>query len=83
MKKTIIIADDHGMVRKGIATMISHIDELELVGEASDGLQAVQMCAQTQPDVILMDLVMPNMGGVAAIHTIHQSTPSTLNLNSE
>src|SRR5512137_1615359 len=71
----VLIVDDHAMVRKGLVTFLKNMPELELVGEARDGREAIEMCEQHPPDVILMDLVMPELGGVAATRTIHQRWP--------
>jgi NarL family two-component system response regulator LiaR len=70
-----MIVDDHGVVRKGLAAYLKNMPDLELVGEARDGREAMQMCKQVRPDVILMDLVMPQLGGVAATRTIHKRWP--------
>jgi len=71
----VIIVDDHAMVRKGLVAFLKNMPELELVGEACNGREAIEFCEQRQPDVILMDLVMPELGGVAATRTIHQRWP--------
>jgi len=71
----VMIVDDHGMVRRGLVAYLKNITDLELVGEARDGQEAVQMCEQLQPDVILMDLIMPEMGGAAATRIIHRQWP--------
>ena len=71
----VLIADDHAMVRSGLAAFLQASDDLELVGEASNGLEAVRRCAEVLPDVVLMDLVMPGMDGATAIREIHQSFP--------
>lgn len=71
----VLIVDDHAMVRKGLITFLKNQPELELIGEACDGQEAIEACEQNQPDVILMDLVMPELGGVAATRTIHQRWP--------
>jgi NarL family two-component system response regulator LiaR len=71
----VLIVDDHAMVRKGLVTFLKNQPELELIGEARDGREAIESCEQNQPDVILMDLVMPELGGVAATRTIHQLWP--------
>jgi NarL family two-component system response regulator LiaR len=70
-----MIVDDHAMVRKGLITFLKNMPDLTLVGEACDGREAIEMCAEYQPDVILMDLVMPELGGVAATRAIHQHWP--------
>ena len=71
----VLIVDDHAMVRKGLLTFLKNQPELDLMGEACNGREAIEFCEQNQPDVILMDLVMPEMGGVAATRTIHQRWP--------
>jgi NarL family two-component system response regulator LiaR len=71
----VMIVDDHGMVRKGLMAYLSNRTGLAVIGEARDGREAVTLCGQLRPDVILMDLVMPEMGGVAATRAIHQRWP--------
>jgi NarL family two-component system response regulator LiaR len=70
-----MIVDDHGMVRKGLVAYLEDEPGLELAGEAGDGLEAVRLCEQTRPDVILMDLVMPEMGGAEATRLIRGRWP--------
>lgn len=70
-----MIVDDHSMVRKGLATILRIRPGLKLVGEAADGRQALELCAQTRPDVILMDMVMPEMDGAAATRAIRAYWP--------
>ena len=72
----VMIVDDHTMVRRGLATFLKVYDDLELVGEAADGEAAVQLCNRILPDVILMDMVMPTMDGVAATNLIRQQFPT-------
>jgi len=71
----VMIVDDHTMVRKGLVAFLKNEPALELVGEACDGREAIECCERFQPDVILMDLIMPELGGVAATRTIHQRWP--------
>ncbi len=71
----VLIVDDHDMVRRGLAAFLKVKSDLQLAGEARDGEEAVAMCAQKQPDVVLMDLLMPEMDGVTATRTIHQHWP--------
>lgn len=71
----VMIVDDHAMVRKGLIAFLKNEPTLELVGEARDGREAIESCERLQPDVILMDLIMPELGGVAATRTIHQRWP--------
>lgn len=71
----ILIVDDHGMVRKGLMAYLGNRLGLKVVGEARDGQEALEMCKQVQPDVVLMDLEMPVMGGVAATRSIQRQWP--------
>jgi NarL family two-component system response regulator LiaR len=71
----VMLVDDHAMVRRGLDAFLRNVEDFELVGEACDGREAVELCATARPDVILMDLVMPEMGGVAATRHIHQRWP--------
>lgn len=71
----ILIADDHAIVREGLRTLIDAKPGMELVGEARDGVEAVTMASTLQPDVILMDMVMPHKDGLAAINDIIQGNP--------
>jgi NarL family two-component system response regulator LiaR len=71
----VMIVDDHGMVRRGLATYLKNEDDLELVGEARDGQEALKVCEKVRPDVVLMDLIMPELGGVAATHLIRKRWP--------
>jgi len=73
----VLVADDHSVVRKGLRTFLSLDDELEIVGEANDGEQAVQMAQQLRPDVVLMDIKMPKMDGIAATTAIRTELPDT------
>jgi NarL family two-component system response regulator LiaR len=74
-KIRIVIADDHAVVREGLATMIATQADMELVGQATDGLEAVALARTLQPDVVLLDLVMPCQDGLQAIQAIKQSHP--------
>ncbi len=71
----VMIVDDHGMVRKGLMAYLNNLALTQVVGEARDGQEALELCGQLHPDVILMDLVMPQMGGVAATQAIHKRWP--------
>jgi NarL family two-component system response regulator LiaR len=71
----VMIVDDHAVVRSGLAAFLSSYDDLEMVGEASGGAEAVQLCTQVHPDVILMDLVMPEMDGATATRAIRSTCP--------
>jgi len=71
----ILIADDHAVVREGLRALIEVEPGMELVGEAADGIEAVQKARSLHPDVILLDLVMPRMGGIEAIGEIKAQDP--------
>lgn len=71
----VMLVDDHAMVRRGLATFLQVFDDLELAGEATGGDQAIELCERLMPDVVLMDLAMPGVGGVAATHIIRQRFP--------
>jgi NarL family two-component system response regulator LiaR len=72
----VMIVDDHTMVRRGLATFLKIFPDLILAGEANSGEAAIDLCDEITPDVVLMDLVLPEMDGVAAIRIIHQKHPS-------
>jgi NarL family two-component system response regulator LiaR len=71
----VMIVDDHAVVRSGLATFLMTCDDMELVGEASSGEQALALCAQNRPDVVLMDLVMPGMDGATTTRLIREKYP--------
>ncbi len=74
-KIRVMLVDDHNVVRSGLATFLRAYEDLELVGEAKNGLEALQLCPLKMPDVILMDLVMPEMDGIAATRSILEEYP--------
>jgi two-component system, NarL family, response regulator LiaR len=71
----VMIVDDHALVRRGLGAVLEVSDDMSLVGEAGDGEEAIQLCERLQPDVILMDLLMPKMDGIAATKVIHERWP--------
>jgi NarL family two-component system response regulator LiaR len=70
-----MLVDDHTMVRRGLSTFLKVFDDLQLMGEAENGEAAIKLCAEIQPDVILMDMVMPDMDGATATRIIRQQFP--------
>jgi DNA-binding NarL/FixJ family response regulator len=73
----VVIADDHAVVRQGLRTLLELQDEMEVVGEAADGEEALAQVEATVPDVALLDLVMPRLGGIDAIRRIRERSPTT------
>lgn len=76
-KIKVLVADDHAIVRIGLKSVLDYETDIEVVGEAKNGIEAVQEAERTQPDVIIMDLVMPRMDGVSATREIHARFPDT------
>jgi len=74
-KVRILIADDHGIVRKGLRLQLEQRDEFEVVGEASDGREAVSMAEELGPDVVIMDIAMPNLNGIDAAAQMVKRNP--------
>lgn len=73
----ILIADDHSVVRQGLRMFLGLDQELDVVGEATNGAEAIDLTRQLQPDVVLMDLLMPVVDGIAATSTIRREMPDT------
>ena len=76
-KKRIVIAEDQRIVRKGLCSLLTPSDEFEIVGEAEDGLDAVRRVQACKPDLVLLDLSMPKLNGIAAIKEIKHQYPET------
>jgi two-component system nitrate/nitrite response regulator NarL len=74
---TVLLADDHVLFREGLRGLIQHWDDFEVIGEASNGMEAVEMCEKHIPDLILMDITMPELNGLEATRRIKESYPST------
>lgn len=72
----VMLVDDHAVVRSGLSAFLLVYDDLQLVGEASSGEQAIGLCEQVRPDVVLMDLMMPGMDGAAATRRIREVCPT-------
>lgn len=73
----VLLADDHQLVRSGLAALLTGSEDIEVVGTASNGIEAVEMARESSPDVVLMDLVMPGMDGVEATRRLVAELPST------
>jgi two-component system, NarL family, response regulator NreC len=74
-KTRILIADDHGIVRKGLRLQLEQQDQFEVVGEASDGREAVRVAEELDPDVVIMDIAMPNLNGIDAAAQMVKRNP--------
>jgi DNA-binding NarL/FixJ family response regulator len=73
----VVLADDHGVIRDGLGRLISALEDIELVGTAADGEEAVALAAELAPDVVLMDLDMPRMDGIEATRRVLEDRPGT------
>jgi two-component system response regulator NreC len=76
-KTRILIADDHAIVREGLRQLLNEQADMEVVGEAGDGREALDKARDLRPDVILMDIAMPNLSGLEAVHLIKEAVPQT------
>jgi two-component system, NarL family, response regulator LiaR len=78
MKKIrIVVVDDQGVVREGLVAILANYSDIEVVGQAGDGIQAVEVVRQEKPDVVLLDMQMPNQDGLTTIPKIKEYVPST------
>jgi len=73
----VVIADDHAVVRQGLRTFLDLQDDIEVVGEAADGAEAVEQAARLEADIVLVDLVMPGVDGLEALHALRERAPTT------
>jgi DNA-binding NarL/FixJ family response regulator len=76
MPVKVLLADDHRMVREGLRTLLEQSGQVQVVGEAQDGVQAVAMAEQLKPDVVVMDIAMPHLNGIEATRAIRQQNPA-------
>jgi len=72
----VLVVNDHQLERRGLVTLLHSVNDLIVVGVARTGMQALQLCEDTKPDVVLMDLLMPDMNGAEATHLIHTHNPN-------
>ncbi len=77
MKIRVLLADDHAVLREGMRNLLERERDIEVVGEANDGEEAVSLVSKLKPDVVLMDIVMPKLNGIEATKQIKQISPST------
>ncbi len=73
----VVIADDHALLREGLRALLLTAEDIEVVGEAADGLAAIERCRALGPDVVLMDIAMPGLGGLEAAVEIRKASPHT------
>jgi len=76
-KISVLIADDHKAFREGLASLLGEEDDIEIVGEASDGLEAARLAAELSPDIVVTDVAMPNLNGIEAMKQIGAASPRT------
>lgn len=79
-KIRVLIADDHAVLREGLASLINAQPDMEVVAQASDGLEAVALAEQSRPDVAIVDITMPRCGGIQAIEQLREVSPDTRSL---
>ena len=73
--KTVLVVDDHPVVRKGVRTIVESTERFEIVGEAADGLEAIRQAESLRPDIVVLDLAMPTLGGIETIVELRRRLP--------
>ena len=74
---TVVLADDHAIVRHGLRALLEMESDIQLIGEAEDGLETIRMVEQLSPDILIVDLVMPGLGGLEVTRQVRKSSPQT------
>src|SRR5438445_3390175 len=77
MKTAIVLADDHQLMRQGLRALLRSQTDFDIAGEASDGLEAVVLCRQLKPDLLLLDVAMPSLGGLEVARRLSRQSPRT------
>ena len=77
MTMRVLLADDHALVRQGIRSLLEKLDDIEVVGEVSDGREAVELSKTLQPDIVFMDIAMPGLNGLEAVTRMKKECPTT------
>jgi len=73
----VILADDHALVRQGIRSLLDKLDDIEVVGEVNNGREALELSRTSQPDIVLMDITMPDLNGLEALNRMKKACPTT------
>ena len=76
-KIRVLVVDDQTVVREGLVAILANYTDIEVIGQAADGIQAMEVIKQAKPDVVLLDMVMPNQDGLATIPKIKETAPNT------
>lgn len=77
MTVTVLLVDDHPMIRQGLRNLVTSENEFQVIGEAGDGLEALQKIQLTRPDVLIIDMMMPNLNGLEVLLQVKKLSPKT------